>query len=101
MENEKKQGLKPWAANLIVFALELLTMVIYLKIGGRAIRKVLEGDIGGAFDNVVAGIWFINIAALILAILILVIKPLRTKTNKAIAIWNLIWVALNIYCIYG
>jgi hypothetical protein len=101
MENEAKSGLKPWMANLIVFGLELIEIFIYFAIAGKAIGKMLKGDIGGAFDNIIGAIWFVNISALAISFLILFVKPLRTRMNKGIAYWNFIWVAMNIYSIYG
>jgi len=99
METQSK--FKPWMANLIVFALELIEIFLYFAIAGKAIGKVLEGNISGAFDNIVGAMWFLNISALIIALLILFIKPLRTPMNKGIAYWNIIWVGLNIYSVYG
>lgn len=101
MENEVKSGLKPWMANLIVFVLELIEIILYFAIAGQAVGNILKGDISGAFDNIVGAIWFVNISALAIAFLILFVKPLRTPMNKGIAYWNFIWVALNIYSIYG
>jgi hypothetical protein len=101
MENEVKSGLKPWMANLIVFVLELIEIILYFAIAGEAVGKILKGDISGAFDNIVGAIWFVNISALAIAFLILFVKPLRTPMNKGIAYWNFIWVAMNIYSIYG
>ena len=101
MENEVKSGLKPWMANLIVFVLELIEITLYFAIAGKAVGKILKGDISGAFDNIIGAMWFINISALLIAFLILFVKPLRTPMNKGIAYWNFIWVALNIYSIYG
>ena len=101
MENEVKSGLKPWMANLIVFVLELIEIILYFAIAGEAVGKILKGDISGAFDNIVGAIWFVNISALAIAFLILFVKPLRTSMNKGIAYWNFIWVAMNIYSIYG
>ena len=99
METQSK--FKPWMANLIVFALELIEIFLYFAIAGKAIGKVLEGNISGAFDNIVGAMWFLNISALIIALLILFRKPLRTPMNKGIAYWNIIWVGLNIYSVYG
>ena len=101
MSNEVKSGLKPWKANLIVFVLELIEIILYFAIAGKAVGKILKGDISGAFDNIIGAIWFINLSALLIAFLILFVKPLRTPMNKGIAYWNFIWVALNIYSIYG
>ena len=101
MSNEVKSGLKPWKANLIVFVLELIEIILYFAIAGKAVGKILKGDISGAFDNIIGAMWFINISALLIAFLILFVKPLRTPMNKGIAYWNFIWVALNIYSIYG
>jgi hypothetical protein len=101
MGNETKSGLKPWMANLIVFGLELIEILLYFAIAGKAIKKILKGDIAGAFDNIVGAMWFLNISALAIAFLILFIKPLRTPMNKGIAFWNFIWVAMNIYSMYS
>ena len=101
MKNETKSGLKPWIANLIVFGLELVQIFLYFAIAGKAMKNIFKGDIAGAFDNIVGAMWFLNISALTIAFLILFIKPLRTSMNKGIAYWNFIWVALNIYSIYG
>ena len=101
MENETKSGLKPWMANLIVFGLELIEIFLYFKIAGRAMKQIFEGNIAGAFDNIVGAMWFLNISALTIAFLILFIKPLRTPMNKGIAYWNFIWVAMNIYSMYS
>lgn len=98
MENS---SLKTWQANLIVFGLELIQIVLYFMLGAKGIKKILQGDIAGAFDSISGAIWFLNITALAIAFLILFVKPLRTKMNKGIAYWNIIWVCLNIYSIYG
>ena len=101
MEKETKSGLKPWVANLIVFGLELIEIFLYFAIAGKAMKQILKGDIGGAFDNIIGAMWFLNISALVIAFLILFIKPLRTPMNKGIAFWNFIWVAVNMYSMYG
>lgn len=101
MENETNSRFKPWMANLIVFFLELIEIILYFGIAGKAISNALKGDISGAFNDIVGAMWFINISALFIALLILFIKPLRTRMNKGIAYWNIIWVALNIYSVYG
>jgi uncharacterized membrane protein len=100
METEKK-GLKPWAANLIVFGLELLEIAIYFLLCGKAFKNIMSGNFSGAFDDVIGAIWFINISALAIAFAVFFIKPLRTSLNLGIAWWNIIWVASNIYAIYG
>ena len=48
MSNEVKSGLKPWMANLIVFVLELIEITLYFAIAGKAVGKILKGDISGA-----------------------------------------------------
>jgi len=101
MTTEEKKGMKPWVANLIVFVLELIEIVIYFALAGKAIKKAFKGDFAGAFEGVAGAIWFINISALLIALAIFLIKPLRTKTNKWIAWWNIFWVAGNIYMIYS
>ena len=101
MENQAQSKFKPWMANLIVFALELIEIFLYVAIAGKAIGQALEGNISGAFDDIVGAMWFLNISALVIALLILFIKPLRTPMNKGIAYWNIIWVGLNIYSVYG
>lgn len=101
METTEKKSLKPWQANLIVFGLELIQIVLYFVLAGKGIKKILSGDIAGAFDSITGAIWFLNISALAIACLILFVKPFRTKMNKGIAYWNIIWVCLNIYSIYG
>lgn len=93
--------LKPWQANLIVFGLELLELIIYFAFAGKAFKNALSGNVSGAFDNVVTAVWFINISALAIAISIFYFKPLRTKMNLYVAYTNLFWVASNIYFIYG
>jgi hypothetical protein len=101
METTEKKSLKTWQANLIVFGLELIEIVLYFALAGKGLKKIMHGDIAGAFDGIAAAIWFLNISALAIAFLILFVKPLRTKMNKGIAYWNIIWVCLNIYSIYG
>ncbi len=93
--------MKPWQANLIVFGLELLEIFLYLKIAGKAVKNVFEGNIVGAFDQIENAMWFLNISALAIAFLILFIKPLRTSVNKGIAYWNIIWVIGNLYLVYS
>lgn len=100
METEKT-GLKPWAANLIVFGLELIQVAIYFALAGKAFKSALSGNISGAFSDVIGAMWFINISALAISFAIFFIKPLRTSFNKGIAWWNIIWVAGNLYGMYA
>lgn len=99
--NEKLEKLKPWQANLIVFGLELLQIIIYVAIAGKAFKNGMKGNLGGMFDDVIAAIWFLNLSALAIAAAVFYFKPLRTKNNLYIAWWNVIWVVSNLYFIYG
>ena len=94
-KNETEQ--KPFVPNLIVFLIEVLILLVYFAIVKEAIGSIMEGNISGAFNDVKAAIWFLNISALALTCAIFLIKYLRTKRNKRIAWFNLIWIAWNIY----
>lgn len=101
MNENGNEIMKPWKANLIVFGIEVLTIIIYFMIAGKAMKDIMSGNLSGALNDVVGAVWFLNLAALGLALTILFYKPLRTTLTKFVAIWNLIWVAGNIYMIYG
>lgn len=93
--------MKPWQANLLVFFLELLQLIIYFAIAGSAFKNVTSGNFSGAFNDVRAAIWFLNLSALAISFAIFFVKPLRTRFNVRIAWWNIIWVAGNIYMLYA
>jgi len=97
MENEVKKGLKPWIANLIIFFVELIILVLYFAIGWSGIKNIFSGNISGGFDEVAGAIWFLNVAILIVTLLCFFVKQLRTKANIRWGIWNIIWIAGNIY----
>jgi hypothetical protein len=101
MSEAQNKVFKPWMANLIIFILEIIEVLLYFAIAGRALREGLSGDLSGAFAEIEKAMWFLNISAITIALLILFIKPLRTPMNKGIAYWNLIWVAGNLYCMYA
>jgi len=98
MDNKEKgrKGLKIWQANLIAIAIEIVIVVAYFALCWEAIENVLSGDISGGIDDAIVAVWFLIIATLIASIGYLVIKPMRTKTNIGLAIFNLIWVVGNI-----
>ena len=94
--DKNKRVLKPWKANLIAFFTEIVIIFVYFLLCADAIDSTLSGDISGAFDEVIVAIWFLNIAILATSICYFVIKPMRTKTTRAWAIFNLIWIVGNI-----
>ena len=99
--NTKKKGFKPWMANLIAFILDAFIIIIYFVLCKDAISSILEGNLSGGFDDIISAIWFLNIAILVVSILYLAIKPMRTKINIGWATWNIVWVVGNIYLMYS
>ena len=59
--SEKSNEMKPWKANLIVFGIELLTIVIYFMIAGKAVKDIFSGNLSGALNDVVGAIMFLNL----------------------------------------
>ena len=93
----KKKGLRPWGANLIAIMIEILICVTYYVLCVDAITSILSGDFVNAYSGVVNAIWFLHISIILISIIYLVVKPMRTKTTISLAIWNFFWVAVNFY----
>ncbi len=92
MEESTKKNFK---AGLIVTIIELVIIAIYFLI-------IISGfshasDIFSVFNRLKGAFVFITLATLLLAILILTIKPLRTKTTIRWAVLDIVWAIGNIY----
>lgn len=99
MNNMQKE--KNWPI-VLAEIIDFLLIVIYFIIGfHNMIDAAKNFDFAGMFDSVVGAIWFITIASIVLALICLCIKPMRTKATIRLAIFNLVWAGWNIYCLCG
>lgn len=82
---------------LFAWIIELALLAAYLIIGFDGIVDGITSlDFEAIFEAVDDAILFFTIATLIVALMFLIIKPLRTKTTRSMAIANLIWAISNI-----
>ena len=89
-------------ANVIAAVSELLIAVLYLAIGFNAITSAVENmNFANMFDGIITAICFLNIAILALALVCLLVKPMRTKYTVRMSIWNIIWILGNVYLMYA
>lgn len=96
-ENAKKE--KKWPI-VVAEIIDFLLIIAYFVIGFSGIMEAVSRfDFAGMFDSVMGAIWFITIASIILALICLLVKPMRTKATIKMAIFNLIWAGWNIYCL--
>lgn len=95
MENQKKSSKK---ANVIASIVEVLILLLYGVMWMSALdRGSRSGNLAQMFEEVVAGIWILNISMLILAIVCLTVKAMRTNYTVRMSVWNMVWAIGNIY----
>jgi hypothetical protein len=95
--------MKRWIANLSFVIIELVLIFFSLVFARDAMESLLKGDYAGYINELVNMIQYIrvvNIAFLVISILYLVIKPLRTKMTCFLSICNIIGFIINMYLIY-
>lgn len=74
--------MKPWIANLSFIVIEILLIVIAFVICADAMGCLIDGDFSGyayEMENLIGYTSIIDILLIVMAILYLSIKPLRTK----------------------
>ncbi len=81
----------------VIPVLEAIVMVAYLVIGFGGIMDAFKSfDFAGMFKSVETAIWFLVIATVVITVLCFL--PLfKSKANKSIAIWNIIWLVIVLY----
>ncbi len=81
----------------IIPVLEFIVIIAYLIIGFGGIMDAFKSfDFAGIFKSVETAIWFLVIATVVVTILCFL--PLfKSKANKKIAIWNIIWLVFTLY----
>ncbi|MBR4775004.1 MAG: hypothetical protein IK008_02785 [Bacteroidales bacterium] len=88
--------------NLIANLSEIVIIVLYLVIGFGGIKNaIMNGNFVGIFESVKTAILFFSIALLVMAVLFLVVKPLRTKSTTSWAIFNIVFAILNLIELYA
>ncbi len=98
----EEKNTKNRKANVIANIIELIIVILYLIIGGNSIiNNATSGYIAGMFREVGLAIFCLTLAILALAIVCLIVKSMRTKHTRRMAIWNIIWCISNFYFLFG
>lgn len=81
----------------VIPVLEFIVIIAYLVIGFGGIMDAFKSfDFAGMFKSVETAIWFLVIATVVITVLCFL--PLfKSRANKRIAIWNIIWLAFVLY----
>lgn len=90
--------MKPWIANLCFILVEIILIGIAFIIGADAIECLTEGDFSGYFNEMnalIQYVYVIDVILLIVSILFLVVKPLRTKMTRFCSICNIVWILIQ------
>lgn len=94
-EHKESKGRLAW----IVTALDIIVYIAYFIIGIGGISNATERmDFVGIFDSVRVAIIFLILATIVITVLCF-IPIFKSKVNIRLAIWNIIWIVLNIYLI--
>ena len=97
LTNEENRP-KAWLVNVVFTLLEVVSLVIYGTVGAKMLYKAFTRfDFEGMFRSVEVAIWTLSVVVLVYSVFFLCFKNLRTPYVKGVAVWNLIWVAFNIY----
>ncbi|WP_300287235.1 hypothetical protein [uncultured Alistipes sp.] len=95
--------MKPWIANLSFIFIELLLIAIAFIMAFGAIQCLIDGDFAGYFsemDDMLGYISALSGIIVIMSVLYLAIKPLRTKFTRFWSICNIIWIGINMALMY-
>jgi hypothetical protein len=95
--------MKPWIANLSFIIIELVLVFFSFVFAHDAIKSLLEGNYEEYVDEMVDMIQYVRvvgIAFLIMSILYLVIKPLRTKLTRFFSVCNIVGFIINVILIF-
>ncbi len=90
--------MKPWIANLCFILVEIILIGIAFIIGADAIECLTEGDLSGYFNemsDLIQYVSIIDVILLIVSVLFLVVKPLRTKLTRFCSICNIVWILIQ------
>lgn len=85
--------MKSWLANLIFIVVEILLIFISFIIGKDAIDYALNGDFVeylNEMENMINYVQVVGVAFVVMSILFLAIKPIRTKLTCFLSICNII-----------
>lgn len=95
MDPQEKKRVR--RVNLLALIIELIIIVVYCIVGfGGLLSAFKDMDFSGMFESVQTAILFLIIATVVVAILFLTVKPLRTEATKKWAIFDLVWAGLSI-----
>ncbi len=91
--------MKPWIANLCFIIIEIILIGVAFIIGADAIECLAEGDLSGYFNemsDLIQYVAIIDAILLIISVLFLVVKPLRTKLIRFCSICNIVWGVIQV-----
>lgn len=94
-EKKKRKGRLSW----LIPVLEIIVAIAYLAIGFSGIMEAFkEMDFSSMFESVTNAIWFLVIATAVITLLCF-FPVFKSKTNKWIAIWNIVWIGFTVFSI--
>ena len=81
----------------VIPELEIIIAAIYLYLVLSEWKDFSSSlDLKGMLESATALVWFLVVATAIVTVLCFM-APFKSKANKRIAIWNIIWIALTVY----
>lgn len=93
--------MKPWISNLIFVIIELTLVSISFVFAQDTFEYLLNGgDFTSAMYSLTDMIYYIHkagIAIVILSLVFLLVKPLRTKFTCFFSICNILWYFVQVY----
>lgn len=95
--------MKSWISNLIFIVIEVVLVFISFIIGRDAIEYMLDGDFSGymsAMEDMLNYVHAVGIAFVILSIVFLLVKPLRTKLTRFLSICNILGFVIQLSFMY-
>lgn len=95
--------MKPWISNLIIIVIEVFLVFMSFVIGADAIKCTLNGDFAeymSVMEDMINYVRAIGIAFVILSIVFLLVKPLRTKLTHFLSICIILWFIIQLLFIH-
>ena len=97
MDLKKVQEMSATKVNLLVLIVESLMLLAFLAVSYESILLLFGGTIPDGFSGLKNILWGFNFLLIFTSLIYFIYKPLRTTAMILCGIWNIDWLAANVF----
>jgi hypothetical protein len=97
MDLRKVREMSATKVNLLVLIVESLMLLSFLWLSYDSILLLIEGTFPDGFSGLKNILWGFNFLLIFTSLIYFIYKPLRTTATILCGIWNINWLAANIF----